>query len=641
MKILVLAQREWLNKGFVAGGALLAGLGALLIPLIFSSKGAPVASVADIQTATALCFGILLPALFGLVLGAGVIAPDLQEGRMGFYLARPVSPLVLFAGKLLGVILFVFVCGLLVALPVMLAHRVMLEWAPGLIPLAIFSIAMPLVGHTLSIAFRARTPWLLLDIACLGATLGVLAWFLRRMMALLAFREMTWFMGGFGIMVLLVLAVAGYQQMAKGRTDLKRGHRSLSISMVAIPILSSVAAMLTLHGIEHLDASQIAGTWYGKAAGQGPWVLVSAERAGLGRECNVALNTDSGQGIRLGAYPEAWSENGKRLVSFSPSNPFQNRGDLECWVTDLGSQTAYNRATGIQIQAGSYPWPVALDVEGKRLAFCETNALSVYDVDSGQLLARHTLETPHFFASRLLFLGPEKLRAYLDEGKASEHKMNIYELDLRTAHFVKTGTVQLDKNDTLLDRSPRTEKLLVRRWDNKNRGLDLCDARTGEVQKTLVAQGHANFMEAAFLFDGSILVSVAQAGECRLRHLHFEGNELWSTPFPQVSSTGSKREDSAVLFGEMAPGLYRVGLPRLEAGTNFHTMDVDLNSHAMHESGAHRLPALCEQQRRNLLGPPEPGSLATRLEASAEGALKITDPNGQIRVLTKESKRRD
>ncbi len=632
MKILAIASAEWLNKKLLFLSIPLAWLTIVIGPLL---EGRSVSSASDAWPVIAVGIGFPLTALLGLIFGAGMFGPDIQEGRLGFYLAQPIRPAALFAGKLLGTILLVFSIGLLAMLPVLLLHLGKDEAWSALLPLAVVAIAMPLLGHALSIAFRARTPWLLLDLSGLGATVLVLLWFLRWMWVLSALHTATQSLGMLALLAVVVLGVAGCVQLAQGRTDLKLGHRWLSSIWVVFPVMAMAAMAIMQYRTLNVSVSSIRSVFDAAALGNGPWAKVVTGVEGDGPMANFLINTTTGKGIRLGNGTFVTALNGKRAGWLQPPAPGGARGTSEFWVLDLAPGGYVLRPTGIQ--ATEAYGPMALDAEGHRLAVLEERTLSVYNVDSGLLLARAPREAdPHAYI-RLVFLNADHLRTYVRSQGGDGKATLIGELDIPSGRFKPVGTLAEGR---ILERNPQADSLLVRNGPLGSGGLDLVNAQTGALLTSLVPPGEAWALDALFLRNGSIAVAALGPKGLRVLLCGPHGQSLSVNQIPGVFPTAKVQTEYPWIGEETAPGKIQLGFHATPEAHHSRTVEVDLAT-----GSCLPLPARIERwgfslARRQLLGPGEAGSLASRLWIANDHGLEIQDTDGRIRRLTAAPTRR-
>ncbi len=232
MNTLAVFRREWIGKRNLF--LLATGEGLLLL---FAYLYDPAMRAGSDKGAAMAVFGSLMfvwvcAALFG----ATMIGKELEERRFGFFLNRPLHPAEIFFGKVTAGLAQALLAGLLTCLPWLLgggwqglalveAGRLVSAWLLG-------GLFLLLLLHAVSIQARSKAPWLLLDLAAWGGCLWG-CWSLFRKLALsgVGFEHAVRFAGGVFAAMTLGLLVSGYLQVAQGRSDLRRGHRWVSLAM--------------------------------------------------------------------------------------------------------------------------------------------------------------------------------------------------------------------------------------------------------------------------------------------------------------------------------------------------------------------------------------------------------------------------
>ncbi len=623
MKILAIASAEWLNKKYLFPTALLVGLAIVGAPMLLSRNAG---AIHDNQLAAAVAIGFPLTGILGLIFGAGLFAPDIQEGRLGFYLAQPIRSEMLFAGKTLGTILLTFAIGMLVMLPTVLLHLGQDNSWQALLPLTFFAIAAPLVGHALSVAFRARTPWLFLDLAGLLASVLVFIWFMRWMWVLNTFDTLAKVLGGLFMVGLLVLFTAGCLQVAKGRTDLKLGHRWLSSVWAIFPLMAMATMLVTQHRTLNVEAAAIPSVWAATALANGPWAQVTTGVEGPG--ANLLINTDTGKGLRLGHGLIATSMSGKRGIWLQPPAPGQTRESCEVWALELGPKGYDLRSTGIELTKAY--GAMVLDAEGDHVAIIEEQALSVYNVDSGLLRARCAW-SPGRSYTQLVFLDADHLRCYVHSMGDNKESALIYDLEIPSGRLKLVGSLRPGR---ILDRDPKLDSLLMKTFKAGSYELDLVNARSGALIKSLTPDGGAWGLDAAFLRDGSIFIADFGSKGLRVHHLG-SGGETLSSMQIQGEFPNSRTQSSYPWIGDEGdPGMVELGFHSAVEHSASLMVEVNLANNAFHPR-----PRQVERWgftlvRRMLMGPNGVGSLSGRMRIGNGHVLEIQDPDGQTRRLT-------
>ncbi len=207
-----------------------------------------------------------------LVLGASMLATDLVEGRLGFYLARPLSPLAFWGGKVLAATGVSLLTVVVVVLPCLVVAgeaarelpRMVLFGAPAL-------LALVLLGHVAAVAARSRSLWWLLDASALAITGVLVAWLLRglRGEGLMNF-HLYLLPAGTGLIAGGLLG--GYAQVRWGGVDPKRSHRLLSMALCSALLLGIGGSLLLTLGALRVTPAELA-PWRKVAAG-GDWLAV-------------------------------------------------------------------------------------------------------------------------------------------------------------------------------------------------------------------------------------------------------------------------------------------------------------------------------------------------------------------------------
>ncbi len=207
-----------------------------------------------------------------------MIARDLGERRLGFYFARPISGGAIWAGKMAAAAVLAAGAGALVLLPVLLTGNapdpsgywgsvmtggpLSMPWlALGWLGVILLALA---AANAAGVILRSRSPWLLLDLAALSVTAAT-TWTCLEILTRAGAGLTTW-MGISGPdptmrvallqdveavvagVVLIALAAAGAAQVLRGRTDLRRGHRSLSIVLWGVLLPASLVLAVTPGG---------------------------------------------------------------------------------------------------------------------------------------------------------------------------------------------------------------------------------------------------------------------------------------------------------------------------------------------------------------------------------------------------------
>lgn len=447
-------RREVADSALLWAAGVVAGLVPLLLPILYSAEG----QVAiDLRIASAVVGGGLLALSSLALLGDRLLARDVDEGRFGFYLARPLPTSSLWAARLTAAIL---VFGLLVVAvwaPTWLAMELdgTVGAADPTTPLSAVAVTAPgatfdgllgpleggsffralgffglgglilsllLLSHTVSTSARSRSPWTLLDVAG----------FVVVSMALLSARDILLSSLALGALVVAerlfvmalatILVAAGYRQAEVGRSDLASGHGVFSRTvwpLLALVVLGLVA-------------------WAGWVASPEADDLVSAEELWLstdGRQVAVEGEAAHRLGMRTGVLfstpedPSADDAVQRRVVGRVTTIAAARHGGrlawvrcrrfapLDCRVWTWRPGGGEPAATGIEIDRWDHdlaisPFGELVAVAGQRLEIWEPDAPRlVFALD------RHAYRATFVAANRLLFLhyDPDRGFTSIDE----------------------------------------------------------------------------------------------------------------------------------------------------------------------------------------------------------------------------------
>ncbi len=617
MKAWVVARQELRERRMLWLVALVAGLTAFGAPWLRGLRGV---ALVDGRMSTVLGLGLGLEVVVALMLGAGLLAGDVAEGRLGFYLARPLSPGALFGGKLLGAVLMALGGTAVVFLPSTLAHPGVLADPRALEPLAVVALLGVLGAHAASVAFLDRSPWLLLDLAVMfgGAVLGV-----DTLLTCVSMGIPEALPGLTRLLIwgtILGLGLGGYLQVARGRTDLKRGHRLLSLALAATLSLTLGGARAALSRLMHVRGEAWSHVDSFQPAPQGPWVLART-LATLQREGRCVLfNTETREGLRLSCQEFAFSNDGRRAAWVTFGSLWKG-GRPEVRIAELGSGGLDWRFTGIQVREGMKE--LALSADGRRGGLFLDGGMEIHDVDRGTLVARHGMErAPLGGWHQMVFRDPDHLRLYQDQSPSGGGDVAILELEGTSSRLTRLGTLRsVEGPIRLLGRDGAHESLLVRSGPSGLQELCVHDARSGALRFRLLPPGPAN--GARMLANGNLVSTSPEAQGHRIRLTDAEGRELGSLFLP--GRPGASKLEGLRVGGETATGrvlLERVPGQLLELDTNVPGLSVK-------EWG----PGEVLWPHKTLESPVHPGHPGTFIGLQ-EGALVLRGAEGGTRILT-------
>lgn len=382
------------------------------------------------RLAVAAMLALVATAITAIALGASVIARDLAERRLGFYFQRPLSGWALWGGKIASAAGLSLATGALIALPAVLADLSQDTALPGggwIVPATIGALLLLLgLSHAGSIILRARSPWLLLDLAGSLLVGGLL---LRADAALVriglvgigpgydAANLATYGHLGVAGAVLLAGLAAGAVQLLTARTDLRRGHRALSLVFWSGLLAAALAFWGLVHWTIRATPGDLRSVQWAEAAPAGSWVAVKGTAAHRpGYRPQFLVDSGSGRFLRLLAGPLSTSRSsltlsrdGRRAAWLEAQGPaYFSPSTLV--LADLTARDP--KATETVLSFGYPPEGIALSPAGDRLAVVEENRLRLFELPDGKILASAAIPRAYAWQRHLLFVTDGRVRLF-------------------------------------------------------------------------------------------------------------------------------------------------------------------------------------------------------------------------------------
>jgi hypothetical protein len=345
------------------------------------------------------------------------------------------------------------------------------------------------------------------------------------------------------LVALLGLTVASGAQVTRGRTDLRRGHRALSIVLWSLLLPASFLLAGYTRWFLAVSPEDLVSVNSTIGSPASPWIAVqgrAAHRGGYrpGFLLDVGSRRFVPAGFSLtsldGPPLVRFSADGRRAVWLESSDASVTVGsDLELRTLNLRQPGASPQSTRILLPGGVSAF--ALSPDGRRVAAVHDRRLTVDEIDSGRLLASVDLRNDDYHeARRLVFSGPDRVRLYnLDFTFAPQPSLprgmilEILDLDVATGKQTATRLEeQLDGFSTWTV-GPSADRVLLR----QRHTLQLRDGATGK----LIAEVGGEGARASFLPDGRITVLTRETDGSDLRILDpAAGAELRRFHFPAV-----------------------------------------------------------------------------------------------------------
>lgn len=641
MKALVIARREFLGTRNLWIGAAFMGLFAMASPWTLGHQGQ---KAIDVRIALTIAGGLGFALVVGLLLGAGMFGSDLSQRRAGFFLSRPVGGASLYFGKLTGVWLVVTLGAWLVFAPLLAIQAGVATEAGGLLAAAaLIGLLSILFGHTGSIILRARSPWLILDLATAGGfTLLVWSnlWSLLKAGAVPAAGWMGAFLSGW---VLAGLLLAGLLQVDKGRADLRGSHRVLSLALACTLLPGGIGAWLVGWSLRHPTPSRLRSAQVYAVQPGGPWVLISGDLRGYQYSFrHMLLNTATGRHFDLGYWGGVFSGDGRRFLWEGGGVSSSQGRFFEVQVADLTMDRPTFRGSTAALPSGENL--IAVSGDGSRFLTRQWDtqssphrlALRVYDSSSGRRLAMY--RAPHSGQCRAVeFLDANRVRAYLQvtSGQPTATVLEALEWDFNSGPPRLLWQQRFEGDASVrIHEPPSGDPLLLSvRTVGKGRALWLCPRGTGAPRRLLAESKVAESLSGCFLGDGDLLTLQQRGSVYELRRLDTTADLKGRWEFSPPAGASKDIVPSLLILGEAAPGrvILQWEARGFQPGPPLQGLELDLGTGTSRPfaDGVRLIPTVWKQEPRA-----EPGGLWSRLHRAADGSLQIRRSDGSLKRLT-------
>lgn len=466
---------------------------AVLMPLLPWLEGY---DTEDVRTVSSNTLALILGWGIALGLGATVIGGDLSEGRLGFYFARPVKGLAVWSGRMLAVVLLVFVCEALALLPSLYGGGMYLflsREGVGWLTYAAYlktPVLLILLAHAVSIMVRARTAWVFLDLVGF-VVVGVVGWVTLRPFMEMGVEIAFWVVAGslMGALV-LALAVAGAVGVVVGRTDLRRTHGALSITLwsvltVTVGVVGAYAGWLRSFepgAVDRVEIQSVSPT--------GQWVEVfgwAPRRLDVMRRFLISTTDDRWLATPLQGR---WTWN---------SIVFSTDGSHAAWLGQgrgkeprslryvaLDGMELDPESTKILVPPGT---DFELSPDGAQVAIIDEGMLSIYELADEHLLTAVRLPED-LLGSTMFFLDADTIRLYGRSPEREGNAIRIAEVRVESGEILRTGEIAKtpDRAWTAFDSGVETMVIGWRAEESERWGRGMYNARSGELIRTLTGR---------------------------------------------------------------------------------------------------------------------------------------------------------
>lgn len=635
--LFAVAAREVRDRRFVLLAAAAASVLPFLVPLV---PGLPAGDGAQARSLAGAVLSASLGLAVAIAAGASAIGPELTQGRLGFYFSRPVSSLGIWGGKIAGGLFLALAATLVVLLPAAAAggglRATVWDLPHGLLTLAFLGVVAVtfLVANVVSVALRARSPWLAIDLV-LCAVLPWAVWLsTRRMLRFGVIPDPGFVLGAaFGFLP-AVLLLASAAQVSLGRTDARRGHGAQSL-VLWLGLLCG-ALGYDLWSRWYVSPSPAALEWTAAApAGGDRWALVEGSARGRrGLQAAFLVDLQGRRTIRVPA-PSAWlldvsvSSDGSRAL-FPQWDGIPGRSGLSLVALDLATGGTGARA---ELPIDSAPESILLSADGSRAAVYTAPTLQVMELPSGRILASFRLPASSgwrwdgaFVAGGVVRLWPRRPSWKASSPGAATPP--IVELDVAARRVTETGryAVPLEASALAVTAAADGSLVLVRALPLSGEAF-LLDGRTGALVGRIGGPADGKPIQAAFLSDRRVVTAQTVADGMVVSLHGTDGSLVRSVELP---GKGWK----ALLGSEILPGVVTIAAAPAPEGpgparwNEGRLLLVDLGTGKVTEGPAGLRPAFSPNWWfwRSGTRPSAAGAPVSRLVSSGDRHLALLDP---------------
>ncbi len=620
---LAIARREIHERRLVLAAAAAASAIPMAIPLLRGFRGS---MAVDARSGTAMLVSFAFA--FGLAAGLGVsiLAPSIANRRVGFDFARPVSGLAIWGGRVAACCLLAVVSASIVWIPSLIAGAHLRigdlfidTELPRVWPLLLLALILAVFAacHAASVALRSGSALLAVD-AGLALVVGLGFWVaFSRLPAFLAPEPRMRAAWGFALVAGLGLLLAGLASVARGRTDIRAAHRSLSLVFWSVAVAAVVGVTIYSNWVRAATPEDLGRQGFRVTpASSGTWVKV--EGIARGARASFLYDTATGRFERVLVtdwYGPAISREGRRAAWVEART---GGGPFEILALNLDQPQARARRTRLFLEG--YPSIFLLSADGERLATVERGVLSIHDLTSGRTLVSARIAEDRD-EIRGLFVDKDRFRVFCQRAPGGgKTRVEILELDAASRRLRQRGELEAE-GDLFLTTNRVGDRVIAVRY--RDRQARLLDGATGTLLATLVEGGSDTSLWPGFLSDGRIVISESSSQGPRLSIFGRGGarERVIALPTGRFISLG----------GEVASGQIVVAV-RDVARSSIYLVGID-DGRVRKLSDDLYPAALLRGDPSELNASPSPGSEATKLFLRSRELIRLDPVTGARRVV--------
>lgn len=506
---LAIARRDLSERLPVFATAAVLSVMPFVITLVRGLRGI---NRVDIITAIGTVGAVGFSLALALILGVSMISRDLTEKRMSFYLSKPLSATSIWFGKVIAALLTVAICFVVMFVPSYVAGTTSwqrswnVDLSVGFALVSMAALLLLFLGHVFGTMVRSKSPLVALDLVLLVTTVLAVIGIIRPLMEGFASeltKRVAWTL--FAALMLILLA-CGAWQLEKGRADRRQNHIALSRFLwTAMAIVLAIGGAFTAW-VVHVSPSEL--TSFGVSqADQGPWSFVFGQaRHRMDYHALFAYDVATGDSVRINGIP-SWYSSGMsrdgRTMAFVQLPDYRaSQGEL--YVMPL-RRDAKPEPTHITVGAGA---EFTFSDDGSRIAVIDSEYnVTVYETASKKALGSARIPNAAHSLRRLFFVTPDVVRIYVQSSqyptiKVSDHRISIYQFDLRTRSLAQTGQFGISTRKLgFVVSADGTRALIVSDDDSGSSEARVVDASTAQLIEKVQAAGLGH---TTLLADGSV-----------------------------------------------------------------------------------------------------------------------------------------
>jgi hypothetical protein len=610
--LIAIAAREASERAALLGLAVLAALAPF---------GAPYVGIGD-RPFLGVFAAVVMVVAAACLTGSSVIARDLAEGRLGFFLARPLPWWAIWGGKLLAAAVLTLVAGAIVVIPSMLTGDWSLPptgwWGLMGIPAL---LALICGVHAAAVGYRSRSGLFAADLALAALVGWTVARTVRSLLAAGVFADVAFV--SLGLWILALAFVAGSAaQVARGRADIRRGHRILSV--VAWSILAPAVAAYAAWGAWAVRPSprDLKAVTSVQAAPAGSWMAVAGRLRWPRPQSMMPTLLVDARTDRFVRVAETWDTHGPLFSSDGSQAAWITNvwsGEPRLFVADLRAEAPVARSAPLPVPPGRIVG-FALSPDGRDVAVVQVGQTSVFAIGSQKPLAVAPVHVDAY-AREVVFATDGHVRTLAGpQDWLAPGVLSLVTIDPATGGYRVSAEIPT-RGNPMAEWGPGAERLAIIDHQERRPSLALHDGATGARVATLAEEGTADRLSCTFLHDGRLAVVEERHG-VRLRIFRPDGAETSS-----IEVAPSLAFARAV---EVAPGVIAVDLQHFESFDVRATVlvDADAGRIVRIERGLSAAPS------RPFAGDPSAATTPANLFVDATGALvKLDLATGERRRL--------